>query len=662
MGIRGLQTFIEQKLSLLNEIELHNCNVLFDGNSIYHQMYKECHLTCLFGGEYDKFYHHCKQLFESFRICQINVIVVFDGARLDDRKLSTVLQRSQKRVDYSTKMSVNIELSPLLLRQTFINILNEMNIPYISALGEGDDECVSLANHLDCYLIARDSDYYCYNLLKGYIPFDYVDVNPIKKNSYSYLSAQLFTIDSLLEKFIGLKPSTLSLAFCLCGNDYINENTVEPIFNHITTTVDKSEKNKINKNNRTKHWYAMQWMKHFDDVEIALKKLLEPIGKTSKKKIEMQLRSACQSYLNPTDTLIYRFASLKNENLLKNIHFVQLAREYFDKLDMNDEQIRIHIETGLSEIKSKNNHSIPTFLFDSLTDLHLSVTFIEILIHRSFVCSAHVEIEQEPSIYVDAIPIVLPCLAILLKWDNKEEDDQDIILYHRVHKQLKRCKYDLIDYNDVIDLNQLNSLSLIERQDFVSKCLKISFTQREQYNHIHTDYHFWLMSLQYWYSIRHLTPVYLYAIIISLIKSIHLIDNDTFQLDDIEPLTLSINDNRNHIQIDPVIRGTIKLKLKDMSKKVYDLKKFDCSIIHEFNCLQTIYMYSIHVNEFLNQPFSYKIFPHHFLCGSFFYAFVEHYETKRNLSDAISALFEKETKLLTIINNLFMAITSDIGC
>jgi len=77
MGIRGFQTFIEQKLSLLHEIELHNCNVLFDGNSIYHQMYKECNLTCLFGGEYDKFYCYCKQLFESFRLCQIKYVFTF---------------------------------------------------------------------------------------------------------------------------------------------------------------------------------------------------------------------------------------------------------------------------------------------------------------------------------------------------------------------------------------------------------------------------------------------------------------------------------------------------------------------------------------------------------------------------------------------------------
>lgn len=262
-----------------------------------------------------------------------SVIVVFDGARLDDRKLSTVFERSQRRVDYSTRASVNINLSPLLLRQTFINVLDEMNIPYVSALGEGDDECVSLANHLDCYLIARDSDYYCYNLVRGYIPFYYLDINPKQRDSYYYLSTLLFEIDSLFNKFPGLNHPTLALACCLCGNDYISEKTIEPVFNHIVPTVDKAE-NRGSKKNRTKHWYAMQWMRHCDDVETALPRLLIPIAKASQNKFEAKLRLALQSYINPADSLIYRFGLLTNKNLHKNSHFMQLAREYLNTLDM----------------------------------------------------------------------------------------------------------------------------------------------------------------------------------------------------------------------------------------------------------------------------------------------------------------------------------------
>ena len=272
--------------------------------------------------------------------------MVFDGARLDDRKLATVIDRSQKRVDYSTKASVNIDLSPLLLRPTFIHVLDEMNIPYVSALGEGDDECVSLANHLDCYLIARDSDYFCYNLYQGYVPFDYIDVNPVEKDSYSYLSAQLFTTESLLDRFPGLDHSTLALACCLCGNDYIDRELLAPIFNHIMATVEKAEANKSKKNVRTTHWYAMQWLRHFDDVESSLTSILELVkAKPDRAKIEMKLRLALASYISPEDTLIYRFASSTNEHLQRNTYFMELARSYLDVFHLVRRRWRNDCET-----------------------------------------------------------------------------------------------------------------------------------------------------------------------------------------------------------------------------------------------------------------------------------------------------------------------------
>lgn len=214
------------------------------------------------------------------------------------------------------------------------------------------------------------------------------------------------------------------------------------------------------------------------------------------------------------------------------------------------------------------------------------------------------------------------------------------------------------DFETLFDLKHLNSLSLNERQDLFCKCLKHRFIQ---YENIHSDYYFWLITIQYWYTIRHLTPVYLYAIIISLIKTIYLSHENTSQIDTDIPsfLLLSINDQRNSTIIDPIIRQTMNTKLKNMSKKVYNFKKFDCSIIHEFNCLQTIYMFSMKVNEFFQRPFNYQIPPYYFLFGSFFYAFVEHYETKRNLTDALNDFFQKDTKLLGIINELFTIISTD---
>ena len=71
MGIRGLQTFVENNPHLLKEFKLCDCDVILDGNSIYHQMYSRKSLKCIFGGEYDQFYRDCIQLFQSFRTCNI---------------------------------------------------------------------------------------------------------------------------------------------------------------------------------------------------------------------------------------------------------------------------------------------------------------------------------------------------------------------------------------------------------------------------------------------------------------------------------------------------------------------------------------------------------------------------------------------------------------
>lgn len=71
MGIPGLQNFVEEKLDLLRKTRLYGCNVLLDGNATYHQMYRKYKLACLFGGEYDEFYYHCKKLFKSFHSCRI---------------------------------------------------------------------------------------------------------------------------------------------------------------------------------------------------------------------------------------------------------------------------------------------------------------------------------------------------------------------------------------------------------------------------------------------------------------------------------------------------------------------------------------------------------------------------------------------------------------
>jgi hypothetical protein len=418
-----------------------------------------------------------------------SVLVVFDGAQLDNRKLETSLDRARDSINKSSSTDQRVELSPLLLRQIFIRVLDTMEIPYVSALGEGDGECVSLANRFNCFLIAQDSDYFCYGLVRGYVPFDSVDMATTSYGSFR-LTAQLYHIDSLLKQFFGLQHSTLALACCLCGNDYVSRDLTQSILNNLVHRVYMPPAFETNGNIQTKYLYTfMQWMRKFNHFDLALQQSCQLINSKSEQSVlQNKLRIAVQSYLIPPDKLINQFISPKNKNLTINSYFVQHARSHFNA----------HIDMNSWSITSNGGHPIPQFLCDAVCNLRLSPSFIEILIHRRLICKAHIEVEHELSIFEHAIPILLPCLAILLKWDG-EYNDPLVDIYQRVRNQLQRCYYSVRDYIDnVPDLDKIQLMSRDERQRFVRKFLGLPNEPFRQWNHIHSDYHFWLMIIRYY--------------------------------------------------------------------------------------------------------------------------------------------------------------------
>jgi hypothetical protein len=202
---------------------------------------------------------------------------------------------------------------------------------------------------------------------------------------------------------------------------------------------------------------------------------------------------------------------------------------------------------------------------DVVSDLRLSGSFIEILIHRRLICNGHIEIEHEPSIYEHAISILLPCLAILLKWDQKESD-LSVIIYHRVNNRMEPRTYPLNNHmNHVLEFDQILSMPLHKRQCFVRKCLMMPDDPPEQWNHVHLDYHLWLMIIHYWYSKRGLRPVYLYAVVVCLVKFVFLRNDTQFKSirEQLDALASAFSNNQIPQHIDPTMH---KKPLKTLNK------------------------------------------------------------------------------------------------
>jgi hypothetical protein len=301
---------------------------------------------------------------------------------------------------------------------------------------------------------------------------------------------------------------------------------------------------------------------------------------------------------------------------------------------------------------------VPSILIDSSSDLRLAASFIEILIHRRHIYSGHVEVESQSSIYTEVIPMILPIVSLLLKWDG-EKDNQLVTFYYRIGRQLEARVYPLDDFNDQqIEFNNIRLMSLIERENFVRRLLSMTNDRIE----IHSDYHLWLLLIRRWYITRKLSPVYLYAIIISFIRSIFLTNDNNSDNENSLPeveslLSISFDINRFRMLIKNETRRNICDRLNRMIEYSHRQNTFNVNIIHEFNCLQTTLMIGWQINEFFDKPFSTRIQPQHFLCGSLLYAFIDRYENiEPNLTDAIDDLLLKERILLTVLRTLLKCI------
>ena len=286
---------------------------------------------------------------------------------------------------------------------------------------------------------------------------------------------------------------------------------------------------------------------------------------------------------------------------------------------------------------------------------------MEFLIHRRLICKTHITIESKPSIYHCAIPILLPCLAILLRWDQ-EQNDLSVTIYDRVKNQLEERTVILNKYNnDIPDLDGIQSMSPGERRDFVMKYLEMPNELLREWDRIPSDYHLWLMIIRYWYRKRGLEPVYLYAVFICFVEFVFLRTDREVELIEaqLDSLSSALGNGQNRQSINSTTRRQIFKSLEKMRKEALKENSFDRRITHELNCLQCIYIYSLQANKFFNEPFSSSIHPHFFIAGSLFYAFVKRYKAERNLFDAVRPLVLYNGVLRNFIEELKTYVQMD---
>ncbi|CAH8641168.1 Protein asteroid 1 [Schistosoma haematobium] len=260
MGVRGLTTYLQSDPRNFTEYQLHNTTVIIDGLNFLNFLYFDSGLYTQFNGEYLAFSGVIYRFINTLKRCNINPIFVLDGCH-DHFKLNTQMKRNYQRMQTcrqllnsikhnqlsSTHSLYNVQLLPPLTIITFIQILNQLNIHYITCDSEADQNVMNLGIYFKCPIISNDSDFYITipnhnhndNPMNddddnvSFLPLSLISFKPIININQCYSCQKYNQLCMYLkcQKFLingpGLKNLSInqrSLLASLLGNDYISSN------------------------------------------------------------------------------------------------------------------------------------------------------------------------------------------------------------------------------------------------------------------------------------------------------------------------------------------------------------------------------------------------------------------------------------------------------
>lgn len=333
MGVRGLTTYIAKNAEkYLEPHELHDCNLVIDGDSLASNLYRwspSC--SSAFGGNYDHYYRIVCNFFAMLQQCNVTAYVVLDGG-YQRRKLRTMQSRLRSKV--STIKYLNPSsfkpIFPIMMREVFVEAIEHCGVHMMRCVFEADDEVAVLARKLNCPVLSYDSDFYIHNV--QYIPSITLTMKvyrrlkvtatgdgrpgnrrktmvqellddghglktktPSKQNDaseqcYYYMDCCMYTINNLVEKR-GLNDEMLPLFAVLLGNDYIKIS----IFSKFYRNVSLKGCGKKNSQQGKRIVAILHWLKN-QTVESAVTSILSRVPKDRRQWLQNQIESAMSGY------------------------------------------------------------------------------------------------------------------------------------------------------------------------------------------------------------------------------------------------------------------------------------------------------------------------------------------------------------------------------
>ncbi|XP_063420828.1 protein asteroid homolog 1-like [Mytilus trossulus] len=227
MGVQGLTTIVNKNAAtLLQDTIIAKTKLVIDGDSLVYFLYQNSDLNLTHGGDYDDYADIIKAFFSDLRSNQISPYIVLDGGyETDRRKHETHVRRARERICKSREInSSETSFAPMLSRLTFLEVIGTMKIPFVVCDFEADHDIATLANAFKCPVLSNDSDFFVYDLIKGYIPLDTLFV------SESCCIGKVYYAKYMQKVFPGLQISRLPVLAVTLGNDYIGRKNLHKFY------------------------------------------------------------------------------------------------------------------------------------------------------------------------------------------------------------------------------------------------------------------------------------------------------------------------------------------------------------------------------------------------------------------------------------------------
>lgn len=227
MGIPYLTKFVKDN-NFFENYHLKNSVLIIDGPNlmvIFNENFKNKRNDHFFGGDYNHFAHDVRQLFATFKCCNVTPIIIWESKTTYEDQMNKKLSRlngpylendSSKQTESSTTEKVFIKQkspSSVLWAKVFIDVLYDLEVEQLVASNEADDLIAKKALELHAPILSNDSDFFFLDLSAGVISVDSVLQNfkKVPTDREVYIVCKRFIVDQFELKFLGLKRQLLPI-------------------------------------------------------------------------------------------------------------------------------------------------------------------------------------------------------------------------------------------------------------------------------------------------------------------------------------------------------------------------------------------------------------------------------------------------------------------